>query len=77
MSKATVIGLCMAAVFGLTALAAETAAAAPEFHTCVRATEKVKGGGFADGEYGDKNCGVAKAHGAFKLGAFSEARKAA
>lgn len=78
MNRIRIVGLCLIAVFAITAVAAGTASASfPEYKTCVKAAVKEKG------TFNDKNCsipskGVAKAkEGGYELGPFSAAKKKA
>ncbi len=54
MKSMRILGLCLAAVFALSAIAVSSAAAAqPEYKTCGKATKIVK---TYTGKYTDKNC---------------------
>ncbi len=73
MKRISIVGLCLVAMFAMSAVAAGTASAAPELKTCVKA-EKV-GKVYPTGEFSDKYCGKAEAGGKYKIGSFSEAKK--
>jgi hypothetical protein len=79
MKRIKIMGLCLVALFAMSAVMSAGAQAAPEFKLCVKATEKLKTKPvtYKDGEFSDKNCGVASPGGKYKVGSFAGAKKTA
>ena len=79
MKRIRILGLALIAVFAMSAVAVSSASAAPEYKTCVKATEKNAEKVYTDGEYSNKACsGAAEAPSTttkYKLAAYNEGKK--
>jgi hypothetical protein len=76
MKRIRIVGLCLVAVFALSAIVAGGASAAsPEYKTCIKATEKTPEKTYKDGEFSDKACGTPSPGGKYKLGAWNAGKK--
>jgi hypothetical protein len=75
MKRIRIMGLCLVAMFAISAaMASASSAASPEFKTCVKATEKTPEKTYKDGEFSDKNCGKALPGGKYKLAAYNQGK---
>jgi hypothetical protein len=75
MKRMRIMGLCLVAVFAMSAVMASGAAASPEYKTCIKAAKVGKT--TPSGTFEDNLCttGKEKAGGKYKLGAWNEGKK--